>query len=346
MIFTIFKSVSKAYVEDMRDVFEDIAWDDFSQILLDRQDIDEKEQGTLYNLARFKNIGDESALLGRKKIYKNGEWTGEYHYFPNTVRRCKDNLISISGILLDFDKDCKIEDEMVKFKNIECVLYTTFNHTIDSHRFRIVFPITRPLLAEDITGKKEHIQEIFQGVDDASFSASQSFYFHAGLNNPVVIHNKGYIIDPYNDFETRDAQPKYVGKEYNINVDFQINEEYRNKVLDSLRSCSGVRYPQALILVACCKSIGLTFNEFNMLCQQISANDSTLIKVPSCRIDLWHSDYERITNEKRDKFIKEHGGRSVPKRVERAIEYQETISDMELLKKILKEKRNARTKHS
>jgi len=82
MNFTIFKSVSKAYIEDMRDVFEDTTWDDFVQILLDHQNIDEKEQGTLYNLAKFKDIGDETALLGRKKIYKNGEWTGEYHYFP------------------------------------------------------------------------------------------------------------------------------------------------------------------------------------------------------------------------------------------------------------------------
>lgn len=342
MIFTIFKSVSKAYIDDMRDVFEDTTWDDFVQILMDHQNIDEKEQGTLYNLARFKDIGDETALLGRKKIYKNGEWTGEYHYFPNTVRRCKDNLVSISGILLDFDKDCKIETEMLKFKGIECVLYTTFNHTEDSHRFRIVVPFTKPLLAEDIASKTESIKELFTGVDDASFSASQSFYFHAGHNNPVVIHNSGYMIDPYNDFETRTVAPKYEPKNYDINIDFQINEEYRNKVLDSLRSCSGVRYPQALTLVACCKSIGLTFNEFNMLCQQIGASDSTLIKIPSCRIDLWRSDYERITNEKRDKFIKEHGGRSVPKKVERAIEYQETLSDMELLKKILKEKRNGR----
>lgn len=206
MIFTIFQSVSKAYVEDMRDVFDDITWEDFAQILLDHQNINEKEQGTLYNLVRFKDIGDETALLGRRKLYKNGEWTGEYHHFPNTVSRCKNNLISISGIVLDFDKDQTIEQTITELEGIEYVLYTTFRHTRENHRFRVVIPFSRPLLAEDVAGRQKDIKRLFPNVDNASFSVSQSFYFHSGKEDNIAFHNRGLIIDPY-IFEVEEYVP-------------------------------------------------------------------------------------------------------------------------------------------
>jgi len=340
MIVTLFQSVSKAYIEDMRDVLEDISWKDFAELLTDHQNVSQKENGTLYNLARFKNIGDRTALLGRKKIFKNGEWTGEYKYFENTVRRCKDNLVAISGILLDFDKDVKIEDVMALYQGIEYVLYTTFNHTYDSHRFRLVIPFTNPLLYEDIARKEQSIRDTFKGVDDASFSASQSFYFHAGHNDPIAYHNKGYMIDPYTDFTDGIIEDKKVAKEFNSA--FELSPEYQKKILESLYSCSGLRYPNALTLVAICKTYGLSFNDFSDICSKISDNDSSLIKMPSCRKDLWNSDYERITSDKRDKFIKEHDGRMILKKIDKVVNYQNNLEEIRMLQKIIRIKKNGR----
>jgi hypothetical protein len=341
MIVTLFHSVSKAYIEDMRDVLDDISWTDFAQILQDKQNINEKEQGTLYNLARFKNIGDKTALLGRKKIFKNGEWTGEYKYFDNTVRRCKENLVAISGILLDFDKDVTIENVISQYQGIEYVLYTTFNHTIDSHRFRMVIPFTIPLLFEDIERKKQSIKDTFKGVDDASFSAGQSFYFHAGHNDPIAFHNKGYMIDPYTDFIDGVVEDKKVVKDFKSA--FELTPEYQQKIIDSLLTCSGLRYTHALTLVAICKTYGLGFNDFNNICSKISDNDSTLVKMPSCRKDLWNSDYEKITVDKRDKFIKERGGRPISKKIDKTIDYKKDLEDMKLIEKLIRMKKNGRT---
>lgn len=294
----------------MRDVLEDSSWEDLVQILLDHHNVERKEDVKLFNLARFKNIGDETALLGRTKIYdKKREWTGEYTYHPNTVRRCKDNMIMITGIMLDFDLECKIQSSTEPYDGLEYVLYTTFNHTIDNHRFRMVIPFTRPLLKEDIPRKIQSIKETFPGVDQASFSASQSFYFHAGKNDSLAYHNKGYMIDPYTDFLDGIAEPEYHHDETRFtDGNFEITDEYRQRILDSLQTCKGLRYPQALTLVACCKSIGLNFNEFSSLCKQISDPSSTLIKQQHCHKDLWQSNYERITKNKRDKFIIDHGG--------------------------------------
>lgn len=343
MIFTMFHSVLKAYIEDMHDVVEDLSWEDFVQLLLDRQEIEKKEDGKLYNLALFKKIGDPTALLGRSKIFKKGEWTGEYKYYDNTVRRCKDNLVAISGILLDFDKGVKIEDVLEQYKGIEYVLYTTFNHTEESHRFRIVIPFTTPLKFEDIEKKKESIKQTFQGVDDASFSASQSFYFHAGHNDPIAYHNKGYMMNPYTDFvDGVVKEDKKVAKEFS--TAFELSPEYQQKILDSLLTCRGLRYPNALTLVAICKTYGLGFNDFNDICSKISDNDSSLIKMPSCRKDLWNSDYDKITSDKRDKFIKDHGGRYVSKKVDKVLEYKQVKEDMDLLKQIIRLKKNGRAK--
>ena len=342
MIVTLFQSVSKAYIEDMRDVLEDISWEDFAQLLLDHQSVEEKEKGTLYNLARFKNIGDRTAQLGRRKIYKNREWTGEYHYYPNTVRRCKDNLVAISGILLDFDKNVNIEEVMEQYNGIEYVLYTTFNHTYESHRFRVVIPFIKPLLYEDIAKKEQSIRDTFTGVDDASFSASQSFYFHAGHNDPIAYHNKGYMIDPYIDFIDGVVVPIYKPTNNKTSNAFDLNPEYQQKILQSLESCSGLRYPNALTLVAICKTYGLGFNDFSNICEKISDSDSTLKKTPACKNDLWNSEYEKITSVKRDKFIKEHGGRIISKKIDRVVDYQNNLEEIKALQEIIRIKKNGR----
>jgi len=338
MFITVFRSVSKAYVEDMRDVVQ-IDWQDLAEQLTVREDVTSKEMGRLYNLALFKSIGDLTAEPGRKKLFVKGEWSGEYKYFSNTVRRCKANLIALSGIVLDYDKDVTIEDAITRLDGLEYVLYTTFNHTIDDHRFRVVIPFSKPLLAEDIPKKLDSMRETFPGVDNASFSVSQGFYFHAGHNDPISFHHRGYIIDPYTDFI--DSVPVEQKPKTNYTGVFEFAPEYKKSILDSLQSCTGLRYPQALTLVAICKSMQLGFNDFNSICEKIADNDSTLKKDPRCRTELWNSEFERITSDKRDKFIKDHGGRPTSKKLDKALGYQQALEEMQLLEQILKEKQNA-----
>jgi len=311
MIVTLFESTGKAYIHDEQQQVADMPWADVAQLLLDHRNVDQKEHGDLFNLAEFKKIGDESALLGRKKIYKNNEWTGEYIYFPNTVRRCSDNMVSISGLVLDFDKDYTIDRAIDTFDGLEYVLYTTFNHSIDGHRFRVVIPFMQQLWADDIPMKLQSIKDTFTGVDNSSFSASQSFYFHSGKNDPIVYHNKGYMIDPYSDFVDGPVVPKVKHQTINNTQVIDLPEDYKKRLYDALTSCRGLRYPNALTLVAICKSNGLSYDQFNMICNQIADSDSTLMKDKGSRTMLWNSDYSRITKDKRDKFIRDHNGRPV-----------------------------------
>ena len=236
MIITLFQSTTKAWIEDMNDVI-DLKWEDVVEILLTSQNAKVKEDGTLYNLALFKSIGDHSADLGRSQIYKNGEGTGDYIYHPNTVSRCKNNLVAIYGMVLDFDEGVTIQQAIQNYDGLEYVLYTTFRHTIDAHRFRIVIPFTRPLYLEDVEKKIKSIKKSFPGVDNASFSASQSFYFHSGHNDPISFHMKGIMIDPYENFEDEIiVEPEY---EIDNTKNYQYDDIYVDNLLTRIASKVG-----------------------------------------------------------------------------------------------------------
>lgn len=340
MILTLFESTRKAYLQSDLD-FLDGTWNEVAEFLSIHHDIEKKDAGMLFNLAHFKDLNDPSAEPGRQYVYENNERTEHYKEIANTVRRCRANLLGIWGIVLDFDKNTTIEQAIELYDGLEYLLYTTFNHVIDRHRFRIVIPFTRELLASDIDRKITSIKNTFKHVDQASFSMSQGFYLHAGHNDPIVYHNRGVMIDPY-DFEDAEVERRVIVAE-SFENDWKPTTEFTQAIRDSLMSCRDLGYTKSLQLVAICKSSGIDFAGFNEIVERIAGHDSHLRKDKSSRASLWNSDYKRITRLKRDEFIKDHGGR-LP-RLNRDDRYKEYIEDLALMKKIetlIKEKRNVR----
>lgn len=312
MIFTIFDSITKAHIYDMRDVV-DMSWDDCSQLFMTHQQADKKTDVKMFNLALFKPIGDQTAELGRKYRWLNNEKTGEYDDIPYTIRRCKSNVVAISGIVLDIDKDFTVEQAITDYDGLEYVLYTTFNHTMEKHKFRMIIPFSRLLMAEDIAGREADIKRTFPGVDQSCFTMSQSFYLHSGHTDPIVYRNEGKMIDPY----TFEVAPVEVVVCQQRTDDYEVTAEYKDKVIRALESCSGLGYRGhgdggVLTLVAICRSIDLSFVEYDRICANIAGSDSQL-QQKACRKTAWDNcEYERITKVKRDRFIKDYGGRAIP----------------------------------
>lgn len=197
MRVSLFESVKRAYVQEVIDG----DWETIADVLLTHWDVANKDDCAMFNFAKFKDVGD--AEPGRKYHYENGTRLDTFDDIPNTVRRCKNNLIEIDGIVLDVDANYTIENIKEKLGDqLEYIIFTTFRHQVPDEegiakdKFRVVIPFSRPLKAEDIKGRRKSIKDSFPGVDNASFSASQSFYLHSGPN-PVTFHNKGVMIDPY-----------------------------------------------------------------------------------------------------------------------------------------------------
>jgi len=311
MILTTFKSVERAYV----DLKIDLPWNELAILLCEHHDVDKKESGPMFNFADFKTLAEEPEPA-RRYHYTDGIRQETFDIIPNTIRRCKANVKSIQGIILDVDKLTSIEEIMTSLTGIEYVLYTTFRHTLEEHRFRVVIPFSQPLMAEDVIYYKDDIKSVFPGVDNASFTVSQSFYFHSGKNDPIAYWNKGEMIDPYT-FNYQ--EPKLLDEPKHSNIEFTDadSQAYKQAVVTSLLSCGGLHYASevsqygVLTLVAICKSIGLNYEEYDSICYKISAVDSTL-KQASFRRGAWTGwSGDRVRRETRDAFIQAYNGEPV-----------------------------------
>lgn len=342
MYITTYKSVHQAYVDQEFD----LSWDEAAELLTTHIIADAKEDVPLYSLVKFKPVGPD-AEQGRKRIYVNNEWTGEFTYIPNTVRRCKGNVLEIHGIVLDIDDTMSILDVAEKLDGLEYVLYTTFRHTPEKHKFRVVIPFSRPLLPEDVVYYKDSIVETFPGVDHASFTLSQGFYFHSGNTDPLAFRNTGQMIDPY-AFERK--EPPVIEYTLNNNSDFTAEQAaaYKETVIASLMTCSGLHYHSTasqygvLTLVGICRSAGMTFEEYDEVCLHI-ADPSSSLKTNASRKNAWLGwEGNRITRGIRDAFIKAYGGKPIPTRESRQMEYKELVSEMQMLRKIIEDKKNGK----
>ena len=208
MIISTFKSIQKAYV----DLRLDLSWDEITELLTHHYDVDSKESVELYNMVDFKTTDYE---FSRKYHYIGNERQDTYDEIPNTIRRCKNNMVSITGIVLDYDKNQTIEQTIQELEGIEYVLYTTFRHTQQIHRFRVVIPFSQPLLADDVAGRQNDIRKMFPNVDNAS-------YFHSGKEDNIAFRNRGIMIDPY-IFEVEEYVPYIDNIEYSKNTPQDIN---------------------------------------------------------------------------------------------------------------------------
>jgi len=85
-----------------------------------------------------------------------------------------------------------------------------------------------------------------------------------------------------------------------------------------LNGCSGLHYAgrgssnhAVLTLISLCRSIGLSFDEYDAVCQHMAHADSALVQ-PAVRVAAWTGwSGDRIRRQTRDEFIKEYGGQPI-----------------------------------
>jgi hypothetical protein len=309
-IVSIFKSVHEAWVADELT----LSLSELETLLTECHITNDKHDNLLFNLAKFKSL-DEGAQLARVYHKINGVRQETYDEFPQ-VRRCKENIVSITGLLLDIDGNHTLESAVKWLDGIHAIFFTTHSHgKID--KFRVVLPFSQPLLAKDFAGRIDSIIETFPGVDHASFSGSQSFYFHSSSSADTALSfvMRGELIDPY-QFEEKEIV-EYVPQPYNYQPP---SDDYQKHILEALLTCRNVHYDSqsgsrnggVLTLISICRSIGLTYEQFDALCAQICAPDSQLKHKESRRAAWTGWKGDRITWQKRNEFIRANGGYILP----------------------------------
>ena len=202
MILSLFNSIHDAWVKSQ----VELDWGEAVALFQYPRAAEKKEDAEMFNLGSFKSLDDPTVEYARKYHYVKGIKQSTYDLIPGKVRRCKENLLSISGLVLDIDNDFDILEAIDAYKEYEFVLYTTFNNLQPDkitgeikQKFRVVIPFAKDLQVGDIEGRKAAMKLAFPEVDNSCFSMSQSFYFHSGQYQ-YTYHNKGKIVDPYVEF--------------------------------------------------------------------------------------------------------------------------------------------------
>lgn len=221
MRLTTLQSVHKPIDYNTQSVF-DLEWDELAQVLLYCRNVKIKENAGLFNLIAFKDINDPTVQLGRERNIE----------IPNTVRRCRDNAIAYHGLCLDYDGNATIAQVQERLDGLEYVIYTTFNHTPQNERFRVVIPFSNPISIADFEARKLDIIDTFEGIDPASLSTSQCFYFHSGAH-PYTHWNKGVMLDPHGF--------RVIKKE--LIADPYMDDEYDSVFIEQLLTRVKTRYP-------------------------------------------------------------------------------------------------------
>ena len=112
MKLTIFKSVQEAYVADV--VEGD--WAEIAGTLMQHDPSERKHEVLMYNFAEFKTLADPTAESARRYHGEvvDGQFvrdpSGTFDLIPNTIRRCKANVVALWGIVLDVDENKTIEE--------------------------------------------------------------------------------------------------------------------------------------------------------------------------------------------------------------------------------------------
>jgi hypothetical protein len=103
----------------------------------------------------------------------------------NILKRKDCNVKEATGIVLDFDNqnaDVKIEDVIdiidIKYRYF---LHTTFNHTEEKHKFRLLIPFSQPVSPRawtDVWNKVYHLfpEDIRKGIDTSCKSLSRAYF--------------------------------------------------------------------------------------------------------------------------------------------------------------------------
>lgn len=296
MKLNIYPKVSHAYTRV--DEIVDLTWTELIELLITKVDAKSKDMVPLFNLWEFDTKGEK----GVRNIYVDGKKTGEQKQIPFTVRRCGNNAIALHGLVLDVDNDLSIEQAKANFVDYEYLLYTTFNNTEAKNKFRVVLPFTEPMPLAEFNKKKEDMVKHF-GVALESFSISQCFYFHSG-KVPLLHYNEGDVLD-WNKFDDKE---EVVVKATTFQRDMTQDQSnaYKEKVINSLLTCSNVRYASGLLLGSICKSVELNLEDYRGIIMQIGGGDSLIRD----SVDMLWNDCENcgVKAHTRDKFIAQHGG--------------------------------------
>lgn len=259
----LYNSIYEAYVhkdDQIECTFEELV----NYFTEEQKYLEDKTDGLLFNCCSYKTeyLSPETVKNARGPV-------------TDYIRRCKENVNTISCLLLDVDGTMSLDDSIKQWQDYEFLIYSTHSNSVSKEKFRLVIPLKTPLTLEEFDTRHTSMIEEFS-VDGASFTISQCFYLPSyGDNNKDI----SYVY--WNKSEVRYdalvlATEKINYKESFEKPNFDDKHPMAQSVYLTLLTGSDLHYSDALSLAILCKSKGINSTQYREIVHTISHPDSDL----------------------------------------------------------------------
>ncbi|MDT3334135.1 hypothetical protein Q4Q49_02405 [Shewanella sp. SP1S1-7] len=209
--------------------------------------------------------------------------TGFIGCLMSQAYRKNDNAVQREFFYLDVDEEVSIEAVEADLKEYTYLLYTTFSHTPQKPKFRVILPLTTPLSFEQWNLRKDSMQKKFSYADAASFVYCQY------MITPVVsTKNKSSYVFKTNNGKLFDAlefsEKVIVKNQFNVTLAPESNDEL---VLGLLRylPAEKLNHNERYKLLGCMKAVGIDANTATQLIMATGSNHT---------IQYWLTEYNRL----------------------------------------------------
>lgn len=171
---------------------QNLTWEDMRG-LLSRKHL---RKGTL-TLAEYQAGSDKE-----RKTEKDGTGWIPCSVLDQGGRRNQENMGQTHLLVLDIDTGMGLDDVKIRINGYEAVIHSTYSHSPEKPKWRVVLPLLTPIPAGDVGAIFDHFQERFDGLLDAScgHDSSRLFYLPACPSDAehlfVFEHLKGQLLDP------------------------------------------------------------------------------------------------------------------------------------------------------
>lgn len=182
----------------------------------------------------FSNTLKQSKSIYIKKEYApmiipvtwKGIDSNEKKLLDQFTSKSSSNVLDWYMLPVDIDAILTIEKAKELYKSYSYIGYTTYNHSLKKHKFRLLFPLSKPISNSDFLMRKDAIQDFIGTADSSSLNVSQGFYLPSSNENNYeessIWVNDGTFID-LNTFEINESKAKAKVSIKNWNIESEID---------------------------------------------------------------------------------------------------------------------------
>ena len=261
---SLYRSVMEAYVhkdDQIRTTFPELV-----EFFKEQQTLlPVKESGMLFNCCEY------------REDFSSPNWISSAETRPRNefIRRCKDNVRSISCLLLDIDGTMTLEQAIEQWANYEFLIYSTHGNSTDKPKFRLVVPLATPLTREEFDCRHTSMTTEFC-VDGASFTISQAFYLpsYSAENRSIAFIHWNEVSARYDALNLAAETINY--QQHTVVASDLTRSPIAGSLFKTLMSGHSLHYSDALTLAIVCKANGINCSDYEQIVARIAHPDSSL----------------------------------------------------------------------